>query len=89
MLLLPSTHLVVIAYDDKDGRIARFLDRTGRPSQVSLLIGSHFGGLETLTDFYLPKPAIDTITFRKAELVERRGRRPEEREPPATAGGSA
>lgn len=86
MLSLPSTHLVVISYDDKDGRIERFLDRTGRLSQISFLIGPHFGSLETLTNFYLPKPAIDTITFRKAQLLERRGRRAEEREPPAGGG---
>lgn len=92
MLSLPSTHLVIISYDDKDKRVARFVERSGRFAQISLLIGPHFGALEALTNFYLPKPAIDTITFRKAELLERRGQRPEERKPadgPVAAGGGA
>jgi hypothetical protein len=73
MLTLPSTHLVVISYDGASGRIERFVDRVGRPAQTSLLIGDHFGSLSTLVDKYLPKPAIDRITFKVAELRSRRG----------------
>lgn len=73
MLTLPSTHLVVISYDAASGRIERFVDRVGRPAQMSLLLGDHFGALSTLVDKYLPKPAIDRITFKMTELRSRRG----------------
>jgi hypothetical protein len=75
MLSLPSTHLVVISYDDQGDRIKRFIEGSGRLAQISFLIGPHFASLETLTGYYLPKPAIDTITIRKNDLVERRGGR--------------
>ena len=75
MLTLPSTHLVIISYDDAEGRIERFIARCGRTAQISTLIGPHLAGLEPLVDNFLPKPAIDTITQRQSELLERRGRR--------------
>ncbi|MDA0166011.1 SIR2 family protein [Solirubrobacter ginsenosidimutans] len=78
MLAIPSTHLVVISFDWCEGRLARFLDRSGRPAQVTLMVGSHFGSLPTLVDHYLPKPAIDTISLREAELRQRRQPRPSE-----------
>jgi len=85
MLTIPSTHLVIIARDAPSPgkpddasnasrqRIIRFCTKVGRRAQISLLLGSHFGDLTTLVENYLPKPAIDQITFRKAELEERRG----------------
>lgn len=73
MLTLPSTHLVVISYSDPGGRIARFVEETGRSAQVSLLIGPELAGLERLVTNYLPKPAIDLITQRRTELLARRG----------------
>lgn len=57
MLALPSTHLVIISYDDVFGRIARFCEAAGRAPQISLMIGSHFGGLRNLVNHYLPNPA--------------------------------
>lgn len=72
MLSIPSTHVVVITYDWCGGRLERFLDQVGRPAQVSLLVGSHLGNLETLVSHYLPKPAIDTITLRQADLLRAR-----------------
>jgi hypothetical protein len=72
MLTIPSTHLVVVSYSDVGGRIGAFLQRVGRHAQVSYLLGSHFGDLQTLVTHYLPKPAIDTITIRKADLQRRR-----------------
>lgn len=72
MLTIPSTHLVVISYDDPVGRIMRTYDRVARPAQVTLLIGDHLGSLDNLTDHYLPKPAIDRATFRMAELLKAR-----------------
>ena len=75
MLTQPSTHLVVISFDDAGDRIRRFVDQTGCASQVSLIVGPDLAGLEKLIDNYLPKPAIDTITQRQAELLGRRGPR--------------
>jgi hypothetical protein len=73
MLTIPSTHLVIIAYGDTGDRIETFLRSVGREPQISLLIGPHLGSLSNLVDHYLPKPAIDPVTFRQAELLGRRG----------------
>jgi hypothetical protein len=73
MLTVPSTHLLVIAFADPNLRLRRFIERTGRLAQVSLLLGSHFGDIENLVQWYLPKPSIDRVTFREAELLQRRG----------------
>lgn len=71
-LTIPSTHLVVIAYDDPLGRIMKMYKRMGRSAQITLLVGNHFGDLRTLVNNYLPKPAIDRTTFRMAELLKSR-----------------
>lgn len=73
MLTIPSCHLVVISYSDEGDRIQKFYDNVKRPAQITLLIGEHFGKLETLVDGYLPKPAIDRTTFRMVELLKSRG----------------
>jgi hypothetical protein len=73
MLTIPSTHLVIISYSDADGRIPAFVSKTGRPAQTSLLVGSHFGDMSTLVRHYLPKPAIDLISHRRAQLLKNRG----------------
>ena len=72
MLTIPSTHLVIISYDDRLGRIMRFFDNQGRHAQVTLMLGDHVGDLPTLVDRYLPKAAIDRTTFRMAELLRAR-----------------
>ena len=72
MLSLPSTHLVVISYDDAGGRLWRFHAGTGREKQMTLLVGSHFGDLATLVEAYLPQPAIDRTAWRMADLLKRR-----------------
>ena len=72
MLTIPSTHLVVISYNDPLGRIMKTYDRIGRPAQVTLMIGDNLGDLAPLVDSYLPKPAIDRTTFRMAELLKAR-----------------
>jgi len=75
MLTIPSSHLVIIGWGDKPHeRIAYFVARVGRLQQMSLLIGKHFGDLQQLVEHYLPKPAIDPLTIRMAELVDRRGK---------------
>jgi len=85
MLTIPSTHLVIIAWDETTPdnedddvnacrqRIIRFCKEVGKCAQMSLLLGNHFGDLETLVQNYLPKPAIDQITIRKTKLEEQRG----------------
>lgn len=80
MLAIPSTHLLVIAFDDTGDRIARFVTRHGREGQVSLLLGSHYGDLATLVDGVLPAPAADGIAWRRARLL---------REMPATQAAKA
>jgi len=70
MLTIPSTHLVIIAYE-ADDRLKEFCAKT-REAQVSLLIGPHFADLNTLVQHYLPKPALDYITGRMTELLKHR-----------------
>jgi hypothetical protein len=70
MLTIPSTHLVIIAYEN-NARVTAF-DEGLRDAQVTLLIGSHFADLQTLVDNYLPKPALDYITGRMTELKRHR-----------------
>jgi len=72
MLTIPSTHLVVIAYDDPLGRILQTYEELGRPSQISLMIGPAMADLQTLTETFLPKAAIDKTTFRMSELLKQR-----------------
>ena len=72
MLTIPSTHLVIISYDDVEGRISNFCNRAGNEAQISLLIGSHFGDLSTLVDNYLPKPAIERTAWKMSTLINRR-----------------
>jgi hypothetical protein len=73
LLTIPSTHLVIIAFDDIGDRIKNFYSRAKRPVQISLMLGSHFGDLKTLVDYYLPKPAIDRTTYRMVDLLKARG----------------
>ncbi len=72
MLTVPSTHLVVIAYSDPLGRIMQTYQELGRPSQISLMIGPALADLQTLTESFLPKAAIDKTTFRMSELLKQR-----------------
>ena len=73
MLTIPSSHLVIIAWSEKPHeRIASFVEKMGRPQQLTLLLGKHFGDIDNLVQHYLPRPSIDPLTIRMAELVERR-----------------
>jgi hypothetical protein len=69
MLTIPSTHLVVFAYDWCDGRLESFLRRVGHEGQVTLLVGNHFSDLTTLVDEYLPHPAFETVAARARRPV--------------------
>lgn len=73
MLTIPSTHLVIMSYGDAEGRIKNFCEYVGRKSQISILLGPHFGHMPTMVEHYLPKPAIDRITLRQVELLKNRG----------------
>lgn len=73
MLTIPSTHLVIISYDDNSGRVHRFYKIVKRPAQITLLVGKKFGDIETLVKNYLPKSAIDKTSIRMAELLKSRG----------------
>jgi len=72
MLTIPSTHLVVISYDDPMDRVMNTYYRVSRQAQITLLIGNHLGDLKVLVDHYSPKPAIDRTTIRMAELLKAR-----------------
>ena len=72
MLSIPSTHLVMISYDDAEGRLPTFYETVGHKDQISLLIGSHFGDLSILVDHYWPKPVIEPPTLRMADLMRQR-----------------
>lgn len=74
MLSIPSSHLVIISFDDADGRLPGFYHGAGNEAQMTLLVGRHFGDLKTLVDHYLPKPAIDRTTWRMVDLLNRRTR---------------
>ncbi|NLX87598.1 MAG: fibronectin-binding protein (FBP) [Clostridiales bacterium] len=71
MMTIPSTHLVIISYDLADGRIPNFTKRCN-PSQLTLLLGNHYGDIQTLTENYLPKSAIDRISDRRLKIEEKR-----------------
>ena len=74
MLSIPSTHLVIITFDNAGGRVQAFCERTGHAAQITLLVGPHFGRLDTLVEHYLPAPAIDRTTWRMVDLLNRRAR---------------
>lgn len=72
MLTIPSTHLVVISFDDPIGRILEFYYESAHYAQMSLLIGKNLGDISNLANDYLPKSAIDKTTIRMAELLQHR-----------------
>ena len=72
MLTIPSTHLVIISYGNKDKKIKSMYKEIGRPAQITLLIGKDLAGLKPLVDNYLPKAAIDRITSRMVDLLKSR-----------------
>ena len=85
MMTIPSTHLVVVAWDrnySKDGeapnygsarnRIVKFLENKNS-AQCTLLIGEHFGDLQNLVENYLPKSAIDRLTVKMQKIKDNRG----------------
>lgn len=72
MLTIPSTHLVIISFNDPIGRILQFYYDSAHYAQMSVLIGSNLGDITNLANDYLPKSAIDRTTIRMAELLQHR-----------------
>ena len=72
MLTIPSTHLVIISYNDPIGRILKFYSESAHKAQMSILIGNNLGDITHLANDYLPKSAIDRATIRMAELLQHR-----------------
>lgn len=71
MLTIPSTHLVIISYNDPLGCIWDFY-QAGHTDQLSLLIGPDVADIQTLTQQFLPKSSIDFATSRMSELLKAR-----------------
>lgn len=72
MLTIPSTHLVVISFNDPIGRILQFYYDSAHYAQMSVLLGGNLGDITNLSNDYLPKSAIDRTTIRMAELLQHR-----------------
>lgn len=72
MLTIPSTHLVIISFDDPIGRILQFYQQSAHYAQISIMIGNNLGDISNLANDYLPKSAIDRATIRMAELLQHR-----------------
>ena len=68
-LTIASTHLVILSYDQSNGRILKFYKQCRSKSQISLLVGKDVASLAALTNSYLPRPAIDTAMERMAKVL--------------------
>ena len=79
MLTIPSTHLVIINYDDSTGRIMDKYNRWGHKSQMSLIIGKDIANIDDLVNYYLPKPSIDRTTIRMSDILRQRIIQPEKK----------
>lgn len=73
MLSIPSTHLLIISYDDPANRIARFVEAQSRLGQVSSMIGPSMAGLPALVGSWLPWPSADFLLEGRARVERRRG----------------
>lgn len=69
MLTIPSTHLLIVSYDDCGGRLPDIVDSLGRSEQVSLMVGDHYASMETLVNEYLPRPAVEGLSARVRERL--------------------
>ena len=85
MLTIPSTHLLIISWDDPSGRIQRFARDHRRLGQVSYLVGPTMAGLPSLVERWLPSPSAEFLLQRRARIYRERGTgegRDDEREGP-------
>ena len=69
MLTIPSTHLVIISYDDPNGIILnKFYEKRPEKEQVTVLIGNVLGDLKNLVDLFLPKSSINPVLNRMFKI---------------------
>jgi hypothetical protein len=87
MLTIPSTHLVIISYDEAGGRVIEKFKEFGRPSQISLIVGNGLADLKILVDYFLPKPSIDRASIRMSEILKQRYSVPKGELPKTDDGG--
>jgi hypothetical protein len=71
MLTIPSTHLVIISFDDPDGTITGFVDEFGLQAQTTAIIGPEVASLDEITKL-LPAPAHERVQSKMTRLVEQR-----------------
>lgn len=72
MLTIPSTHLVIIDYNDSTGRIMEKYRSWGHQSQTSLIVGENVADIDELVTYYLPKPSIDRASIRMSDILKQR-----------------
>lgn len=78
MLTIPSTHLVIISYNDigakkTTGALWRSEEASlGGHRKLSLIIGKDIADLPIIVDYFMPKPAIDKASIRMGELIRQR-----------------
>lgn len=72
--------VVIISYDDADGRIMKKYEQWGHQSQMSLIVGKDIGNINDLVDYYLPKPSIDRASIRMSEILKQRFDQPMRRD---------
>lgn len=73
MLSIPSTHLLIMSYDDASDRISRFMADRTRSGQVSLMIGRSMADLRAIVGSWLPWPSADFLLEGRASVHRRRG----------------
>lgn len=76
MLTIPSSHLLIISWDDPGERIARFARDSHRLGQISLMIGPLMAGLPSLVDRWLPWPSAEFLLQGRARIYRDRSTGP-------------
>lgn len=76
MLTIPSTHLLIISWDDPSGRIARFAQDHRRLGQISLMIGHSMASIPALVGRWLPWPSAEFLLQRRAQIYRDRSTGP-------------
>lgn len=84
MLTIPSTHLLVISFDDASGRIRNFAADHRRLGQVSLMVGPSMASLDALVANWLPWPSAEFLLQRRARIYRDRDPGPSGATSPAT-----
>lgn len=72
MLTIPSTHLVILSFNDADKKIENFCKECLRADQLTVLIGTDLASIQNLVDYFLPKPSIDKVSLRENEILRSR-----------------